>query len=176
METIARSARLFDRLVVAVYAEPAKQTLFTIEERLDLVSGAVEELGLGNVNVRSYSRKLTAELAVEVGAQVLVRGLRAVSDFDYELQLAHSNKALAPDLETVVLLASAQYSFLSSTIVREVARLGGDVTSWVPARVARKLADRFGDPHQVGSFQGGLDSEVGADRMAGFVSADDRVR
>lgn len=176
METIARSAAVFDEIVVAVYAEPAKATLFTVAERLALVEASVLELGVPNVRVRSYSAQLTVELARAEGASALIRGLRAVSDFDYELQLAHTNKVLAPDIETVVLLASAKYSFLSSTIVREVARLGGDVSPWVPRAVAVKLAERFGDPHAVPPTHSVLGSEAGADRIAGFVTTDDRVR
>ena len=106
----------------------------------------------------------------------MIRGLRAVSDFDYELQLAHTNKVLAPEIETVVLMASAKYSFLSSTIVREVARLGGDVSAWVPRAVAVKLAERFGDPHGAPPAHSVLGSEDGADRIAGFVTTDDRIR
>lgn len=177
METLARSAALFDEVVVAVYAEPAKATLFTVAERLALVEAAVHEMALANVRVRSYSAQLTVELARAEGAVALIRGLRAVSDFDYELQLAHTNKVLAPEIETVVLLASARFSFLSSTIVREVARLGGDVAQWVPRAVAMRLAERFGDPHELPPPpHGDLGSEDGADRMAGFVTIDDRIR
>lgn len=176
METVLRGARLFDEVVVAVYAEPSKQTLFSAAERLELVQEAVRDLGVTNVRVRSYNRRLTADLAREEGACALIRGLRAVSDFDYELQLAHMNKALAPDVETVVLLASARYSFLSSTIVREVARLGGDVAPWVPRIVAERLGERFGQPHATVNLPEVLDAEVGADRIAGFMSTDDRVR
>ncbi len=176
METVARSARLFDEVVVAVYAEPSKPTLFTVDERVALVEAAVQELGLSNVRVRAYAMQLTVELAREVGASAVVRGLRAVSDFDYELQLAHANKVLAPDIETVVLLASTRYSFLSSTIVREVARLGGDVGAWVPRAVATRLADRFGDPRGLPAPHNGLGGEEGADRIAGFVTSDDRIR
>lgn len=176
METVLRGARLFDEVVVAVYAEPSKQTLFSASERLELVQEAVRDLGVTNVRVRSYNRRLTADLAREEGACAMIRGLRAVSDFDYELQLAHMNKALAPDVETVVLLASARYSFLSSTIVREVARLGGDVAPWVPRIVAERLGERFGQPHAPVNLPEVLDAEVGADRIAGFMSSDDRVR
>ena len=176
METVLRGARLFDEVVVAVYAEPSKQTLFSATERLELVQEAVRDLGVTNVRVRSYNRRLTADLAREEGACALIRGLRAVSDFDYELQLAHMNKALAPDVETVVLLASARYSFLSSTIVREVARLGGDVAPWVPRIVAERLGERFGHPHSPVNLPEVLDAEVGSDRIAGFMSTDDRVR
>ena len=169
METVLRGSRLFDEVVVAVYAEPSKQTLFSAAERLELVEEAVRDLGVTNVRVRSYNRRLTADLAREEGACALIRGLRAVSDFDYELQLAHMNKALAPDVETVVLLASARYSFLSSTIVREVA-------PWVPRVVAERLSERFGQPHAAVNLPEVLDAEVGADRIAGFMSTDDRVR
>jgi len=107
------------------------------------------EAGLENVRVREYEG-LTVNLAEEEGAVALVRGLRSVSDFDYEFQLSHMNSALAPKLETVAILASAEYSFLSSTLIREVAKLGGDVSKWVPRAVAQRLHERFSAPLKEG--------------------------
>ena len=149
LEIIARSARLFDEVVVAVYRTPNKHTLFDVAERLTLVQRSVLEAGLENVRVREYEG-LTVNLAEEEGAVALVRGLRSVSDFDYEFQLSHMNSALAPKLETVAILASAEYSFLSSTLIREVAKLGGDVSKWVPRAVAQRLHERFSAPLKEG--------------------------
>ncbi|MGH2353849.1 MAG: pantetheine-phosphate adenylyltransferase, partial [Chloroflexota bacterium] len=144
---IARKAsRLFDELVIAVYATPNKQTIFDASERVALVKAAVEEWGLTNVRVRQYGHRLTVELAREEGAIALVRGLRAVSDFDSEFQMSHMNEQLAPEIATVAVFSSAEYSFLSSTLVREVARLSDDVSKWVPASVAARLRERFGRP------------------------------
>lgn len=174
METVRRAAALFDELVVAVPASTNKQTLFNAEERLMLVEAAVAELGLPNVRVLQFPERLIVDVAREQGAIALVKGLRAVSDFDYEFQMSHMNAQLAPEIATVAILASAEYSFLSSTLVREVAKLGGDVRQWVPAAVAEHLTLRF--RRQADGPAGISDSEGGADRMGGFVAQDERVR
>ncbi len=174
LETIERAARLFDEVIVAVYAAPAnKQPLFTVDERKAMLEAAVAEYGLANVRVRSYTG-LTVELAREEGAIAIVKGMRAVSDFDYEFQMAHMNAQLAPEIETVMIMASAEYSFLSSTLVREVAKLGGDVRRWVPRAVAERLRERFGQRAEIAASV--PDAEGGSDRMGGFVVPDDRVR
>jgi pantetheine-phosphate adenylyltransferase len=173
LEIIAKASQLFDSVVVAVYAAPARQTLFNPEERLELVRSSVEEASLPNVQVRLFTG-LVVQLAREVGAVALVKGLRAVSDFDYEFQMSHMNAQLAPEITTVAVLAGAEYSFLSSTLVREVAALGADVSKWVPATVAVRLRERFGQPLLVPGTA--PDAEGGADRMGGFVDAGERVR
>jgi pantetheine-phosphate adenylyltransferase len=176
MEVVRKAARLFDEVVVAVYATPNKLTAFDPDERLALVRAAVEELGLANVRARTFD-SLVVELAREEGAVALVKGLRAVSDFDYELQMAHMNEQLVPEVVTVAVLAGADYTFLSSTLVRDVARHGGDVSRWVPAAVAARLRERFGPPSTGVSLQALVpDAEGGADRIGGFVVHDERVR
>lgn len=182
VEIIRKAARLFDEVVVAVYASPNKQTLFSAEERLDLMREAVREATLENVRVRLFTG-LVVELAREEGAVALVKGLRAISDFDYEFQMSHMNQRLAPEVSTVAVLASAEYSFLSSTLVREVAKLGGDVSAWVPAVVAAHLRGRFAGSTAAGAADGHArhtpnapDAESGADRMGGFVVHDERIR
>jgi pantetheine-phosphate adenylyltransferase len=172
LEIIAKASQLFDSVVVAVYAAPARQTLFSPEERLDLVQSAVSEAALSNVRVRLFTG-LVVNLAREEGAIALVKGLRAVSDFDYEFQMSHMNAQLAPEITTVAVLASAEYSFLSSTLVREVAALGADVSKWVPAVVSNRLREVFGRPSADGTAP---DAEGGADRMGGFVDPGERVR
>lgn len=142
LDIIERASRLFERVVVGVAAERAKQLLFTVEERVQMIEEAVTAAGLMNVRVRPYHR-LTVDLAREEGARVIVRGLRAISDFEWELQLASMNQQLAPEIETVLLMASSRYSFLSSTIVREIAKYGGDVQEFIPPAVARRLAERL---------------------------------
>lgn len=185
LEIICRASQLFDQIVVAVYATPNKQTLFDADERTELVEAAVTELGLPNVRVRQFANRLIVDLAREEGAIALVKGLRAVSDFDYELQMSHMNTQLAPEIATVAILASAEYSFLSSTLVREVARLGEDVSKWVPSLVAQRLRERFparaagtaGPSGATGVPPGWVpDAEGGADRIGGFVVQDERVR
>ncbi|MER2599060.1 MAG: pantetheine-phosphate adenylyltransferase [Caldilineales bacterium] len=137
IDVATRAAHLFQRLVVAIYDNPAsKRLLFSTEQRVELARGALAHLS--NVEVIPY-RGLTAALAQQIGAAALVRGLRASADYEYEAQLAHANKALAAEVETVMLLTSLQYAYLSATILKEVAALGGDITQWAPQAVQDAL-------------------------------------
>jgi pantetheine-phosphate adenylyltransferase len=132
-----RAARLFDRVVVAVYDSPSsKRLLFGTEQRVDLARQALRHLP--SVQVIPY-RGLTVDIARQVGATALVRGLRATSDYEYEAQLALTNKALAPDIDTVMLITSLQYAYLSASILKEVAALGGDISHWAPPLVVEAL-------------------------------------
>jgi pantetheine-phosphate adenylyltransferase len=135
-----RAAALFDRLIVAVYAHPKKRVMFSLEERVEMVSEALGHLP--RVEVRSFEG-LVVDMARRTGASVLIRGLRAVSDFESEYQQASLNRSMLPGLEVVALFASVEHSFVSSSMIKEIAELGGDVSSWVPAPVARRLYDRF---------------------------------
>jgi len=139
-DLIRRSLTLCDRLVVAVAVNGSKDPLFTPDERLAMLRGAVGEQP--NVSFRSFDG-LLADLAREVDASVIIRGLRAVSDFEYEFQMALMNRQLHPGLETVFLVAALDLTYLSSSLVREVARLGGDVGSFVHPVVAEALKRRF---------------------------------
>jgi pantetheine-phosphate adenylyltransferase len=144
MDIVARAASLFDRVVVGVYDTPNKSLLFDTAARVDLAREALAHLD--NVDVRPY-RGLTVEFAAGLGVRVLVRGLRAYSDFENELQMAHQNRQIRPTIETVCLMTSLEYSFLSSTLLREIARFGGEVSGLVPEHVERALRDRFaGEP------------------------------
>ncbi len=142
-----RAANIFDEVVVAVYDRPMKNLLFNIDERLQLAERALSDSA--KVKIMRYGG-LTVEFARQVGAQVIVRGLRVVSDFELEWHMALTNKQLAPDVEVVCLMTSQAYAFLSSSTVREVALLGGDVSSMVPPFVAdalhRKAIERSHDP------------------------------
>ena len=139
-DLIERSLHIVDELVIGVAADTSKEPLFDLEERVTMI----EEVMGSNPRVRVASfRGLTVEFARIVGARVIVRGLRAVSDFEYEFQMALMNKHLAPGIEIVFMAPDATYSFLSASLVREVARLGGDVSTFVSDPVARRLADRF---------------------------------
>lgn len=141
LDVARRAARLFDKLIVAVYdGAPKRGALFSTEERVALAAQAVA--AEPDIMVQAYTG-LTIEFARRVGARVLVRGLRIGADFEYELQLAHMYRRLSPDIEVVCLMTSAQYSFVSSSLVREVASLGGDVTEFVPAPVAAALAHKL---------------------------------
>lgn len=137
IDIATRAAAIFDELVVGVYERPSKSLLFTPEERLALVREALQHLP--NVTVMAYGG-LTVDFARRIGARVIVRGLRVVSDFELELQMALTNKQLAPEIEVVCLMTSRDYAFISSSIVREIALLGGDVSAMVPPHVARALA------------------------------------
>ena len=140
IDIIERSARHFDHVIVAVIRNPQKaQSLFSLEERQDMLSEATEHLG--NVSIEFF-KGLLVDFARDHGADAIVKGLRAVSDFDYELQMAQMNQRLS-GVDTFFLSTSPQYSFLSSSLVREVARFGGDVSSMVPPYVAERLAKMF---------------------------------
>lgn len=139
-DLVERASRLFGRLVVAVADSPHKEPAFTLEERLAFAETALD--GLKNVDVMGFDT-LLADFVRKVGGHVILRGLRAVSDFEYEFQLASMNRHLIPEAETLFLTPSEQYSFISSSLVREIARLGGDVSNFVSPGVARALADRL---------------------------------
>jgi pantetheine-phosphate adenylyltransferase len=140
LDIIQRASRLYDRLIVTVARSPNKQSLFTPEERVKQIQVAVAHLP--NVSVESFDG-LTVTFAERIKAMVLIRGLRAVSDFELELQMAHTNKTLANHIETVFLATSNEYSFLSSSVVREIARHGGPLDHLVPANISNALQDRF---------------------------------
>lgn len=136
-----RAARLFDQVIVAVYARSEKPgALFAVDERVELASLALAEVK--NITVESFSG-LAVEYARACGASTIVRGLRAVSDFEYEFKLAHMNAHLAPEIEVVCLMTSSRHSFISSSLIREVASLGGDLRGLVPEQVLTALHRRF---------------------------------
>lgn len=141
LDVTCRAARLFDRVIVSVYERPTKHLLFPAEKREEMIRRAVQDQA--NVSVARYSI-LTVEYARQVGAQVIIRGLRALTDFELELQMAHINNRLAPEIEVICLMASQHYSFLSSSIVKEIAALGADVRNLVPPHVAKALRETFG--------------------------------
>jgi len=143
LDIIKRALKLFDRLVVAIGENPAKRPLFSSEERKSLVEEAIKTLpGAEKVEVRVFSG-LLVDFAKKVGANVIVRGLRAVSDFEYEMQLALMNRKLSHDIDTIFLLPSLKWIFLSSSIVKEAAKLGGCVDDLVPEVVAKRLREKF---------------------------------
>jgi pantetheine-phosphate adenylyltransferase len=139
-DLVRRSLGLADRLIVAVAVNVGKQPLFSVEERLDMLRNAVGDDA--RVSFQSFEG-LLAEFAKKVGATIIVRGLRAVSDFEYEFQMALMNRQLHPSLETVFLVPAVDLTYLSSSLVREVARFGGDVSPMVHPVVAAALARRF---------------------------------
>lgn len=131
-----RAAHLFDELVVAPYDSPSKSLLFSTDERVEIIREALKNVP--NVRVASY-KQLTSHYAAEIGAGVIVRGLRSVSDFEYELQLAQNYRNLNPEIEICYFMTSLKYSYIASSMVKEIARLGGDVHKMVPEFVANRL-------------------------------------
>ena len=139
-DLVGRATRLFDQVIVALAANPGKQPVFTLDERLALARIALEEFD--NVQVCAFDG-LLVEFAREKQAQVIMRGLRAVSDFEYEFQLAGMNRKLAPDIETLFLTPAEQYAYISSSLVREIALLGGDVSPFVHEKIRAELARKL---------------------------------
>lgn len=135
-DLVGRAARLFDKVVIAVAASPGKTPMFSLEERIDMARIVVADLD--NVSVEGY-RGLTVDFAQQHHLRAIIRGLRAVSDFEYEFQLASMNRHLANDVESVFLAPSDELTFISSTLVREVAKLGGDVSKFVHPEVLKRL-------------------------------------
>ena len=135
-DIIIRASKLFDKLIIGVYENPEKQVLFTTKERAELVEKSVANLP--NVEVRIFSG-LTVNFARKVNAQTIVRGLRMSADFEREFDLAMMNKKLSPDVELICLMSDLEYQFLSSSLLKEAARLGGDVDNFVPKHVAEAL-------------------------------------
>jgi pantetheine-phosphate adenylyltransferase len=144
LDLIRRARSLVEELTVSVAKEAGKDTLFGLEERVDLIREATA--GIPGVAVAGFDGLLVRH-AAEVGANVILRGLRAVSDFEYEFQMALMNRHLSPEIEVLFMVPGAAYTFLSSSLVREVAMLGGDISDYVPANVGRALERKF-KPHR----------------------------
>ena len=140
LDVIERAAQLFDRLIVAVGQNDAKSPIFTIGERLAHLTEACD--AWDNVEIQTFSGLLTNAVK-DFDAEAVIRGLRAVSDFEWEFQMALMNRQLSPTCETLFLMPKAEYSFVSSTMIREIARFGGDISMFVPPRVARELMVRM---------------------------------
>ena len=141
LDVARRAATLFDRLVVGVLNNPRKSPLFSVDERIAQIQEAVAEFG-ANVEVAGFDG-LTVEFARSHGAGFIVRGLRAVSDFEAELQMAHTNRKLQPGVDTVFLMSALDYGYLSSSLAKEVAQFGGEIAGMVPEPVASALRRRF---------------------------------
>jgi pantetheine-phosphate adenylyltransferase len=148
LDLARRAAVLFDRVVIAVAHNPAKTSLFTPEERIEMIEGSIA--GIKGASVIHFTG-LLVDCAREIGAQAIIRGLRAVSDFEFEFQMALMNRRLAPGVEIAFLMPSQEFTYLNSTLVKEVARHGGKVSGLVPPLVERRLKERFAAPKKDGS-------------------------
>ncbi len=144
LDIISRASGVFDRVIVGVVNQPVRKQkiLYTSEERKAFIEQAAADHGLDNISVEIFS-SLLVEFAREQGAGVVIKGLRAISDFEYEFEMNQLNRMLAPDIESMYIFASARYSFLSSTGVKEMATFGGDVSELVPPAVASSLTERI---------------------------------
>jgi len=145
IDIIGRAARVLDGLIVAVAENPGKGPLFDASERVEMIEGELADLRAAgfDVRVRAFDN-LLIHFAQEVGANIIVRGMRAVSDFEYEFQMASMNSRLDPNIETLFLTASERQQFIAAGLVKEIARMGGDVSSFVSPAVAARLAEKFG--------------------------------
>ena len=140
LDIISRAAKSFDHVVVGVLSNSKKTALFSKEERVNILEKVTEDIP--NVTVRAFDG-FSVDLARECGASVIVRGLRAITDFEYELQMAQINRILAHDVDTMFLTTSLEYAYLSSSIVREVAQYGGDISAFVPEAIAERVLGKF---------------------------------
>lgn len=143
VDLVERASALFSDVVVAIGVHPTRQPLFSIEERLELVKSVAKDFP--NVTVASFD-DLLIEFCRRIGARVIVRGLRAATDFEYELQIAHANADLHPEVDTIFLPTRTKHGFLSASLVREIASHGGDVSRYAPKAVCDALSKKFGSP------------------------------
>jgi len=143
LDIVRRAATVYERLVVTATEGSSKLTMFPLETRLDLLRSVVQPVG--NVEVKAFSG-LLVDFARESGAKVIVRGLRAASDFEYEFEMAMMNRSMAPDIETVFFVTSPAYMFVSSSLIKEIATAGGDISQFVPDIVRNAIINRLGLP------------------------------
>jgi pantetheine-phosphate adenylyltransferase len=144
LDLIQRGARIFDHLTVAILVNPVKNPLFTVEERVEMLKEVTG--GIGHVTIATFNG-LMVEFARRQGVTAVLRGIRAITDYEYEFQMALMNRRLAPDIETVFLQPAGRYSFVSSRMVKEVVGAGGDVSGLVPPNVLKRLRTRIKDGH-----------------------------
>lgn len=140
IDVIERATGMFDNIIVAIAASSAKKTLFSLDERVELTAAVLSRYQ--NVNVLGFNN-LLLDFVKQQGAKVILRGLRTVTDFDYEFQLASMNRQLNPSIESIFLMPAEKYMSISSSLIREIASLGGDVSAFVPERVVSVLRDKF---------------------------------
>jgi pantetheine-phosphate adenylyltransferase len=143
LDLIARGARLADRLIIAILQNESKQPLFSVADRIGMLKEVLRDRDYGNVEVESFDG-LLVDFAAARGASAILRGIRAISDYEYELQMALMNRRLHPEIETIFMMAGEAHSFISSKLVKEVFRLGGNISGMVPPSVEQRLKERIG--------------------------------
>ncbi len=141
LNTVERSALIFDKIVIAVAINPSKKRFFTVEEKINLIEEATEHLS--NVEIISFSESLTVDVAKKIGAEVLIRGVRSVQDYEYETEIANMNKYIQPEIETFLLVAKPELSYVSSSLIKEVVRFGGEISEFVPANVEKAMKKKL---------------------------------
>jgi pantetheine-phosphate adenylyltransferase len=161
LDLIERGSKIFDELIVAILRNPEKQPLFSLAERKEMMAAMTE--GWKNVQVDTFDG-LMVDYALSVNASAVLRGIRAISDYEYELQMALMNRKLAPDLETVFMMPALSYSYLSSRLVREIAQLGGHITGLVPELVERRLREKIDPAHKFEDLASRKKSRTGKKR------------
>lgn len=141
LNTVERSALIFDEIIIAVAINPSKKRLFSVEEKIILIEGATKHLP--NVKIISFSESLTVNVAKELGAEVMIRGVRSVQDYEYETEIANMNKYIEPEIETFLLIAKPELSYVSSSLIKEVVQFGGDVSKFVPENIEKAMKKKL---------------------------------
>ncbi len=142
IDIIERGSKLFDKVVVAILINPQKNPLFTVEERLEMIKESLKHIPENKIEISSFSG-LLVDYVKEIQAKAILRGIRAISDFEYEFQMALTNRRLLKKVDTVFMMPDERYSYLSANLVREIASFGGDISHFVPPHVAEKLKEKF---------------------------------
>lgn len=141
LNTVERSALIFDEIIIAVAINPSKKRLFSVEEKIILIEEATKHLP--NVKIISFSESLTVNVAKELGAEVMIRGVRSVQDYEYETEIANMNKYIEPEIETFLLIAKPELSYVSSSLIKEVVQFGGDVSKFVPENIEKAMKKKL---------------------------------
>ncbi len=142
-DILARASKMFEEVIVAIGTNTSKKSLFTPQEKLEMIQEVIDESPLENVRVILHADGLTVDLAKEEKANVMLRGLRTVEDMEYEMAIASMNKTQAPNIETVFLMASEKYRFLSSSLLKEIAQFNGDIKGMVPEKIAARMIEKY---------------------------------
>lgn len=145
LNILNRSAKMFDEVILAIGTNTSKRALFTPEEKVEMINEVIEESSYDNVRVMLHTDGLIVDLAKAEGAEVMVRGIRSLTDMEYEMNIASMNKTQQPDIESVFLMADEQYRFVSSSMLKEVAIFDGDVTGMVPDNIAQRMKEKYNE-------------------------------
>lgn len=143
LNILERSSKMFEEIIVAIGTNTSKKSLFNPEEKLEMITDVIKESGLENVRIILHTDGLTVDLAREEEANVMLRGIRSVTDMEYEMNIASMNKTQAPNIESVFLMADEQYRFVSSSLIKEIAQFEGDVSGMVPETIAKRMIEKY---------------------------------